>query len=80
MRFKATLLISCLGIMFVKAVVYSQTPELVVNKGHSASVLSVAFSPDGRYVVTGSQDATTKIWDPASGTLLCTLISVDKED
>jgi hypothetical protein len=40
----------------------------------------VAFSPDRGYVVTGSYDATTKIWDPTSGALLCTLISLDKED
>ena len=30
---------------------------------HQASVLSVAFSPDGRSLITGSRDGTARIWD-----------------
>jgi len=29
---------------------------------HEDSVLAVAFSPDGRYVLTGSADQTTRLW------------------
>src|SRR5579872_6996770 len=36
-------------------------------KGHAESVYSVAYSPDGRYVVTGSFDHTLKVWEAASG-------------
>ena len=32
-------------------------------QGHSASVLSVAFSPDGQTIVSGSEDNTIRLWD-----------------
>jgi DNA-binding beta-propeller fold protein YncE len=38
-----------------------------IFKGHTASVTSVAFSPDGRYVLTGSHDLTARLWDATSG-------------
>ena len=34
---------------------------------HEDAVLSVAFSPDGRTVVTGSGDKTARLWEVASG-------------
>ena len=41
--------------------------------GHSDSVLSVAYSPDGRYLASGSGDNTIKIWEVATGKELHTL-------
>ncbi|KAG2069071.1 hypothetical protein BDR04DRAFT_1157151, partial [Suillus decipiens] len=35
--------------------------------GHTDSVLSVSFSPDGTRIVTGSQDQTVRLWDAATG-------------
>ncbi|KAG4427203.1 hypothetical protein IFR05_017314, partial [Cadophora sp. M221] len=42
-------------------------------EGHSNWVSSVAFSPDGKQVVSGSGDETARLWDAATGALLQTL-------
>jgi len=42
-------------------------PRLVINTGHTDDVSSVAFSPDGKHVLTGSHDQTARIWDVISG-------------
>ena len=36
-------------------------------RGHSSWVRSVAYSPDGKHIVSGSGDNTVKIWDAQSG-------------
>jgi serine/threonine protein kinase len=41
--------------------------------GHSETVFSVAYSPDGRYLASGSKDKTIKIWEVATGKGLRTL-------
>ena len=42
-------------------------------EGHSSSVDSVAFSPDGKQVVSGSSDNTVQLWDTITGAALQTL-------
>ena len=44
---------------------FSGTLELKANKenAHSKYVMSVAFSPDGKTIVSGSADETIKVWD-----------------
>ena len=43
--------------------------------GHSDYVTSVAYSPDGKHLVSGSSDKTVKVWDSQTGkevsVLLC---------
>lgn len=39
-------------------------PALV---GHTDTVMGIAFSPDGRWIATGSQDKTARLWDWQTG-------------
>ncbi|MGB8735615.1 MAG: caspase family protein [Rhodomicrobium sp.] len=41
--------------------------EIVPQLGHTGRVTSVAFSPDGRLALSGSDDNTLKLWDVESG-------------
>lgn len=38
-------------------------------EGHNDRVQSVAFSPDGLHIVSGSDDNTVRIWDVQTDTL-----------
>jgi WD40 repeat protein len=31
--------------------------------GHTSTVWSVAYSPDGRHIISGSNNSTIRIWD-----------------
>ncbi len=46
---------------------------LMVFAGHAGEVRSVAFSPDGTKVLTGSSDGTARLWEMTSGKVLATL-------
>ena len=52
---------------------YLQRGCLRILEGHSEGVNSVAFSPDGKRVVTGSSDKTARIWNAQTGKPLRTL-------
>ncbi|MFW9968053.1 MAG: WD40 repeat domain-containing protein [Candidatus Thorarchaeota archaeon] len=43
-------------------------------QGHEFTVWSLAFTPDSRYVISGGQDATIRVWDLHSGSLVHILI------
>ena len=41
-------------------------------EGHDSTVYSVAFSPDGKYIASGSWDNTIKLWNVETGECLRT--------
>jgi WD40 repeat protein len=72
--FERSLATSSIAVLLLfSTAAHSQKPELVVETGHTEWVDSVAFSPDGRTLVSGSWDNTIKVWDVNSGTELRTL-------
>ena len=44
-----------------------------VLRGHSGPVYSVSFSPDGRHIISGSEDGMIKVWNATSGEEVRTL-------
>lgn len=55
------------SVNLVKTIERQLYPEVRRFEGHSDAVTSVAFSPDGRLILSGSQDCTARLWETASG-------------
>ncbi|MBL7805139.1 MAG: hypothetical protein JNL02_15460 [Saprospiraceae bacterium] len=51
---------------------YQDHKQFVELTGHRQEVISVQFSRDGEYLITGSADHTAKLWQVRSGALLRT--------
>jgi WD40 repeat protein len=48
--------------------------ELHTFTGHEGGVKTIAYSPDGKFLLSGGEDQTLKLWDVASGKELRTFI------
>ena len=48
--------------------------------GHSATVESVTYSPDGKFIASGSSDNTTRLWNAATGQEIAQFISFSGSD
>ena len=59
-------------VMFAEEVV---TEPILTFSGHTDSVWSVAFSPNGAEVLTGSYDNTARLWNATTGQHIRTFIS-----
>src|SRR5262249_39838640 len=51
----------------------SRMDKVRTFSGHTEIIESVAFSPDGKTVLTGSRDGTARLWDVQTGANLHTL-------
>jgi WD40 repeat protein len=60
------LLVTCVGLAS-RPLSAQEAKEPITLKGHTISVHSVAFSPDGKQIVSGSFDKTIKLWDAVTG-------------
>ncbi|MDZ7392522.1 MAG: hypothetical protein ONB25_06490 [candidate division KSB1 bacterium] len=54
--------------------------HFLVRSGHSRSVTSVAFSPSGEVVASGSRDGTVMLWAAREGILLATLLAFSERE
>ena len=45
----------------------AQTGREIARMSHNNAVVAVAFSPDGKYVVSGSFDGTVRVWETQTG-------------
>ena len=52
---------------FVLTIVSGQQAELVLPIGHTDWVNAVCYTPDGKYIVTASNDNTAKLWEIKTG-------------
>jgi len=67
------LIVLALIFVLAKTSTNAQKAELVVQPGHTEFIHSVAFSPDGKTLASGSNDDTIKLWDINTGQELKTL-------
>ena len=47
--------------------IWKLNDQPITCQGHSSFVYSVCFSPDGRYVASGSFDKTIRVWNSQNG-------------
>ena len=56
-----------------EAIPYPEGDQLLLIKGHTDDVTSVAYFPDGSKLISGSSDGKANIWDAQNGELLLSI-------
>lgn len=67
---KVLIFLVCLNICYVINVKISsafEKPEVFVQLGHSYGINFISFSPDGKYIVSASDDKSIRLWDVVTG-------------
>ena len=67
------LCVACLGLLPLSQLAAQEAKLRKTLKAHAFGVYSVAFSPDGKILASGSRDETIKLWDVKTGKELATL-------
>ncbi|MCL2711524.1 MAG: hypothetical protein FWE95_11650, partial [Planctomycetaceae bacterium] len=68
--------IFCVAIVLLLSIDYAQAAEVpfVELKGHTKTIWSIVFTPDGKKVATAGHDGTVRIWDVDTGKELQKLV------
>lgn len=59
------------------APVQAEAPQIIPQIGHAGKITELFFSPDDRYLFTGSNDHSIKLWDVETGRLVRTFKEKD---
>src|SRR5438874_2041157 len=72
---------AALALLAVSPLPADETPvkETLTLKGHTESVNSVSWSPDGKRLASASEDKTVKVWDAENGKEVLTLKGHDDD-
>lgn len=71
--FSASGLLATGGLRTIRLWDVQQRRKIRTLNAHADAVLTLAFSPDGRYLVSGGYDGATKLWDMQSMSEVMTL-------
>jgi WD40 repeat protein len=55
------------ALILLPLLLWGQSMETVVQTGHYSEVTAVCYSPDGKFIATGSSDKTVKLWRRSDG-------------
>ena len=74
---KRGLLLASVGLIVASSILAEEPKLRNTLREHSDCVRSVAWSPDGKALASGSCDETIKLWDPGIGKCTATLKGPD---
>ena len=72
LRLKYAILFFLIYLLTITTSNADENKEIFLQTGHSGSVLSVCFSPNGKLIASGSSDNTIKLWNVKDGALIRT--------